>query len=434
MLNKIRELSIIACATLTVLFYPAQLPATPVLPVIPPGKFNILNYGAAGDGVVTNTTAIQAAVDAAAAAGGGTVEVPRGIFLCGPFHLASGINLRLDDGAVLVMLPLEKYPGGTVSPRNFINGSDLHDVVISGSGMINGQGIPWWPYARQRGARRPIMIRLSSCNRVLIENVTLTNSPMFHIAISGRTSDVTVRGVTIRANPSTDPINPGHNTDACDVSGKNILVENCNVSVGDDDFTCGGRTSDVLITNCTYGFGHGVSIGSPTYGGVSNITVINCTFNNTEQGIRIKSDRDRGGYVRDLKYLNLRMTNVLFPVLIYASYMAANPEYRHLSDLTPAVAATYPSRPVGERTPIYSDILFSNITATVQTGGAAGLIWGLPEMPVRNVVLQNVSITADKPFCIYDAQNVRLIRSKIITPDGITPWSVTNAQIQTIAE
>ncbi|HUA66241.1 MAG TPA: glycosyl hydrolase family 28 protein [Alphaproteobacteria bacterium] len=416
------------------LFHSARALATPDLPVIPRASFNVLSYGADGDGAGTNTAAIQAAIDAAEAAGGGTVEVPPGNFLCGPIHLASSINLRLDDGATLVMLPLDKYPGKTVDPESFISGSDLHDVAISGSGMINGQGIPWWPYARQRGARRPIMIHLLGCNRVLIENVTLTNSPMFHIAISGRSTDVTVRGVTIRANPSTDPVNPGHNTDACDVSGKNVLIENCNVSVGDDNFTCGGHTSDVLITNCTYGYGHGVSIGSFTYGGVSNITVINCTFNNTEQGIRIKSDRDRGGYVHNLKYLNLRMTNVLIPILVYATYTARNPEYRHLYDLTPAVAASYPSSPVTERTPIYSDILFSNITATVQDGGTAGLIWGLPEMPVSNVVLRNVSITADKPFCIYDARNVRLIGSKIITPAGIASLSVTNAQIQTVTE
>ena len=98
--------------------------------------------------------------------------------------------------------------------------------------------------------------------------------------------------------------------------------------MGDDDFTCGGGTSDVLITNCTYGYGHGVSIGSGTSGGVSNITVINCTFNNTELGIRIKSDRDRGGFVHNLSYLNLRMTNVECPILIYGSYMTTNRAYR----------------------------------------------------------------------------------------------------------
>ena len=411
----------------------AQFSVAPALPVIPGGIYNLTNYGAMGDGVTTNTAAIQAAIDAASGAGGGTVEVPAGIFLSGPIHLADKINLHLDGGTTLMMLPLEKYPGGTASPANFISGASLHDVEISGSGMIDGQGIPWWPYARERGARRPIMVALSSCDRVLIEQVTLSNSPMFHIAINRKSTDVTVRKVTIRANPSTDPINPGHNTDACDVSGKNILIQDCDVSVGDDNFTCGGGTSDVLITNCTYGFGHGVSIGSYTSGGVSNFTVVNCTFNNTESGIRVKTDRDRGGFVHNLSYLNLRMTNVGCPILIYCSYMATNPAYRALNKLTPAIAATYPASAVTSRTPIYRDIIFSNITAAAQSGRMAGLIWGLPEMAVTNVLLQQVNITADKPFGIYDAQDVRLVDSKIITPEGTNKLSCTNAQVTIIS-
>jgi polygalacturonase len=407
----------------------AQSTVSPALPVIPDKTCNVTNYGAIGDGVATNTVAIQAAIDAASAAGGGTVEVPAGVFLSGAIHLASQINLRVDEGATLEMLPLDKYPGGTEDPDTFISGAGLHDVVISGAGTIEGQGTPWWPFARVRGARRPRMIGLSGCERVLIERVHLHNSPMFHIAISGHSHNVTVRGVTIRANPSTDPVNPGHNTDACDVSGSEVLVENCDVSVGDDDFTCGGGTSDVLITNCTYGYGHGVSIGSPTSGGISNLTVINCTFNNTEAGIRIKSDRDRGGYLHNLSYLNLSMTNVECPILIYSAYMATNRVYRALNDLTPEIAATYPSAPVGRRTPIYRDITFSNITATVPAGRRAGLIWGLPEMPVTNVLLQQVNITADKPFGIYDAQNVRVINSRIVTPDGVNQLSTTGAGV-----
>jgi len=341
--------------------------------------------------------------------------------------VASRINLRVNG--TLRMLPLDKYPGGTTAPANFISGAGRHDIAISGSGTIDGQGSPWWPYAKTPGTKRPRMISFSSCERVLIENVLLTNSPMFHIAISGKTTDVTVRGVTIRANPSTDPVNPSHNTDACDVTGKRILIQDCDVSVGDDNYTCAGGTSDVLITNCTYGYGHGVSIGSPTSGGISNFTVINCTFNNTDQGIRIKTDRDRGGFLHDLSYLNLRMTNVGYPILIYASYMATKREYRDLNNLTPAIAATYPTSPITGKTPIYRDIIFSNITATVQAGRRAGLIWGLPEMAVTNVLLQRVNITADKPFGIYDAQNVRLVDSKITTPEGVNQLSCTNAQV-----
>jgi polygalacturonase len=412
----------------------AQSFIIPALPTIPNGIFNVTNYGAIGDGATTNTSAIQSAINAADKANGGTVEIPAGIFLSGPIQLANRINFHLDKGATLRMLPLDKYPGGTSDPANFISGASLHDVEISGLGVIDGQGIPWWPYARERGARRPRMIALSSGDRILIENVTLTNSPMFHIAIQGHSENVTVRGVTIRANPSTDPTNPGHNTDACDVSAKHVLIQNCDVSVGDDNFTCGGGTSDVLITNCTYGYGHGVSIGSPTSGGVSNITVINCTFNNTEQGIRIKSDRDRGGFLHNLSYLNLRMTNVDCPILIYASYMATNRQYRALNDLTPAIATSYPSNAVVPRTPIYRDITFSNIFATTKPGRRAGLIWGLPEMAVSNVLLEKVSITADKPFGIYDAQNVRLVNSRIITPEGVNKLSRTNAQVAIISQ
>jgi polygalacturonase len=407
----------------------AALPVTPALPVIPAGVFNVTNFGAVGNGLAINTTAIQAAIKAATTAGGGMVEVPAGIFLSGPFQVASRINLHLDNGALLRMLPLEQYPGGTTDPVSFISGANLHDLIISGSGAIDGQGSPWWPYARTNGARRPRMIAFNSCERVLIENVTLSNSPMFHIAISGRTSDVTVRGVTIRANASTDPVDPSHNTDACDVSGRRVLVQDCDISVGDDNFTCGGNTSDVLITNCTYGYGHGVSIGSPTSGGVSNFTVINCTFNNTEQGIRIKSDRDRGGFLHHLSYLNLRMTNVNYPILIYASYLATNREYRSLNDVTAAIAGSYPASAVVGRTPIYRDLIFSNITATVAPGRRAGLIWGLPEMAVTNILFQRVNITADKPFGIYNAQNVRLVDSSIITPEGVNQLSSTNAQI-----
>src|SRR5207249_2147996 len=116
------------------------------------------NYGAKGDGVTINTKAVQAAINAASAGGGGTVIVPRGEFLCGPIQLASHINLLVDAGATLRMLPLDQYPGGANAPADFISGSKLQDVAITGGGTIDGQGIPWWPFAGTKGAKRPIMI------------------------------------------------------------------------------------------------------------------------------------------------------------------------------------------------------------------------------------------------------------------------------------
>ncbi|HEY7088479.1 MAG TPA: glycosyl hydrolase family 28 protein [Tepidisphaeraceae bacterium] len=405
-------------------------PHAPDLPQIPEAIFKITEHGAAAGEDADNAKAIQETIDAAAAAGGGIVEVPAGEYLSGPFKLTSSINLRLDAGATLKMLPKDKYPGGINNPANFISGQKLHDVSISGEGTIDGQGADWWPLAKpQPTARRPRMISLSGCDKILIEKVRLQNSPMFHIAISGHSTNVTVRGVTIRAPSSTDPVNPSHNTDACDVSGSHVLIEDCDVSVGDDNFTCGGGTSDVLIRRCTYGNGHGVSIGSPTAGGVSNLTVEDCTFDGTECGIRIKSDRDRGGTVEHLTYRNLKMKNVNFPILIYGSYMAREREYRDLNNITAEVATTYPTSQMSDRTPIYRDFTFSNITATAAPGKRAGLIWGLPEAPASNILLQNVKITADKPFGIYNAQGVKVENCRIVTPDGENKLSTGNAEV-----
>ena len=402
----------------------------PPLPVIPKRTFPITAHGAKGDGTTDNAKAIQATIDACAKAGGGIVNVPQGDFLCGPIQIASHINLRVEKGGTLRMLPLESYPGGTKDPADFISGANLLDVCISGEGVIEGQGAAWWPMAKEKGVNRPRMIKLSSCARVLIEKITLRNSPMFHIAIGGKSSDVTVSGVTVRAPRSDDPVTPSHNTDACDVSGSNILIKDCDVSVGDDNFTCGGNTSDVFITRCTYGSGHGLSIGSYTNGGVTNFTVTDCTFTGTECGIRIKSDRDRGGVVSHLTFRNLRMTGVRFPILIYGAYNAEGREFRDHTKLTPEIASKYPAAPVTPLTPVYRDITFSDITATTESGRRAGLIWGLPEAPVSNVLLRNVNITADKPFGIFNAKGVRLENCKITTPEGVNKIETTNAQVE----
>ena len=400
----------------------------PDLPKIPEKIFNVRDQGAKGDGAADDTAAFQSAIDVARKAGGGIVEIPAGDYLSGPLQLASNLNLHLASGATLKMLPLDRYPGGTQRGEDFLSGANLHDLALTGAGTIDGQGEPWWPFAKTAGARRPRMFKLSGCERVLVERVTLKNSPMFHIAFSG-CSHVTVRGVTIRAPSSTDPTTPSHNTDACDVSGHTILVEHCDISVGDDNYTCGGNTHDVLIQHNTYGNGHGVSIGSYTNGGVSNITVSDCTFTGTDCGIRIKSDRGRGGLVENLVYENLRMTDVAFPILIYGTYMVKEREFRDLHNLTPEIAARYPSQPLAARTPIFRNITFRNITATASPGRRAGLLWGLPEAPASNILLQNVAIQADLPFGVYQAENVRFENCTITTPDGVNKLSTGDAKV-----
>jgi polygalacturonase len=414
--------------------------ATPALPVIPTNVFNVINYGAVGDSMTTNTTAIQNAINAANAAGGGIVEIPpaAGGYLCGPITLKSSVNLKIDGGAILQMLPFGKYPlsyttnvSGSVTTitwtaANFISASSLHDIALSGAGAIDGQGGPWWPYAYTNGDTRPRMIAWSACNRELIEDVTLSNAPMFHIAIGGKAGNSTVQRVIVRA-PSSGASPPSHNTDACDVSGTNILVQNCNISVGDDNYTCGGGTSDVLITNNTYGYGHGISIGSYTSPSVSNLTAINCTLNNTDNGIRIKSDRDRGGLVQNIRYCNLRMTNITYPILIYGYY--TNTLYGSVNSLTPALAAQDPGKAVTSTTPAYRNLVISNVTATAQSGRICGLIWAVPEAVASNVTLVKVTISGSKPFGIYHARAVKLEDCQFTVPGTITNLAFCDAEI-----
>ncbi len=403
--------------------------ALPTLPTIPANTYYVTNYGAIGNGVTTNTTAIQAAINAASTAGGGTVEITpaTNAYMCGPLTLKGSINLHIDGGALLRMLPYGSYPGSA----SFIGATNVNDVEISGSGAIDGQGFAWWAaFEANSSLARPIMIRFQGCNRQLIQNVTLSNSPMFHISISSSKGNATVQSVTEVAPSSSDPTNPSHNTDACDVSGTNILVQNCNFSVGDDDFTCSGGTSGILLTNNAYGNGHGISIGSYTdSGGVSNMTVINCTITGADNGIRIKSDDGRGGLVQNISYCNVNMTNVHLPIQIYSYYN----EVGIPNSISPYHAATQSVASVTSTTPIYRNITFSNITATYTiwtsvSNYPVGIIWARTELPATNIVFNKINLTGDKSFCLYNVSGAQFIDPRITVSAGTNTLALFNAQ------
>jgi polygalacturonase len=421
----------VACGCLFVLSRAGA--ASPALPVIPAGTNNITAFGAVGDGVTTNTTAIQNAINSASSGGIGTVEIPAGTYLSGPFTLANSVNLQLDSGATLLMLPFSKYPGGDVSPASFITGSSLHDVEISGSGVIEGQGLPWWKDTETNAAAvRPNMINLSACTRLLIQDVTLSNSPSQFMSLKGKAGNVTIQRVKVYAPSSGASPNPSHNTDALDLAETNAVVRDCIFSTGDDNVAVGSSASvsaDILITNLTCGFGHGISIGSFTSSGVSNMTVINCTFTNTDQGIRIKSDVDRGGVVQNIGYYNITMGNVQYPILIYCSYTTNTAPFNSLNNITPAIAATFPSNAPTSKMPQYRNITISNVVGTAQSGRQAGLIWGRPEMQISNVTLSAVQITGSKTLGVYYVQGLKMIDSAITVPAGVNAVSFYDAGI-----
>jgi hypothetical protein len=191
----------------------------------------------------------------------------------------------------------------------------------------------------------------------------------------------------------------------------------------------GSTTSDILVTNCSFGYGHGCSIGSFTSGGVSNIMVINCTFSNTGNGIKIKSERNRGGVVQNCGYYNLAMTNVSWPIQIYAYY-----EYGlgTLTTLTPAFVANTAftsTNPVPYDPPIYRNITISNVTATVANGRPPFLIWGLPDYPASNILMEAVNITSESTYTsgIYNTTNVQFVNCSFPVPAGVSTFELWNA-------
>jgi hypothetical protein len=265
-------------------------------------------------------------------------------------------------------------------------------------------------------------------NRVLVQNVTLQNPAKMHIVFKGSDGNITIQGITINT-----PASP--NTDGIDLVGTNCLVQNCFISDGDDNIALGSSTSTavssgIFITNCTFGIGHGVSIGSNTAGGVSNLTVINCTFSGTDYGIRMKSDDNtsggsgQGGVAQNLFYYNLGMTNLVHGAIVIYSYYS---EYGTPIGISPATAA---GQTVGSLViPIWRNITISNVTATVASGGTAGIIWGRIEAPVTNITLSHVSITAPATFDVYNAHGVQFVDSQITLPSGNKTFTLYNADV-----
>ena len=362
--------------------------------------------GFVGDGITDNTKAIQAAIDSVYNAGGGVVEFSNGRFLTGPFVLRSNITLQIDSSATILATQNEKafyYPGSdTTKPptslQNFIYASNAQNITITGGGTIDGQGQPWWDAFDSASAKgltflRPRLIELDHITHLLITNITLKNSPMFHLCPQ-YSYDVNINHITILA-PSSSP-----NTDGIDPAQcHHVRISYCTIDNGDDDIAVGAShtdpswpgpaaNTDIIIKHCTFLHGHGCSIGSYTVGGVDSMLVDSCTFNGTDNGFRIKSNRGRGGDIRGITYSNVTMTNVKYPIYFSEYY----PSIPSQSD---------PAQAVNSTTPHYHDITIKNLTATGSP--YAGVIVGVPEMPMTNIHLQNVNISAQTGLQIRNA-------------------------------
>jgi polygalacturonase len=418
------------------------------------GFYNVITFGASSDGQTMCTEAIHKAIEMAASGGGGTVYFPSGTYLTGPIHLQSHITLYLDAGATikfstnfddyLPMVP-SRWEGITVT--NFsplIYAYQAKDIAIVGRGTLDGQGQVWWDFLHNLRANkelprskwqeefarlnkdriaemnygplnvgylRPPFIQPYECTNVLVEGVTIRNSPFWNVS-PVFCKDVNVRGVSI-ISPSNSPNTDGINPDSC----RNVHISDCLIDVGDDCITIkSGRDADgrrigkpaenYTIVNCTLLHGHGLSIGSEMSGGVKNIAIDNCVFDGTDRGIRIKSTRGRGGVVEDVRISNLVMRNIRDEAIVLTTfYTKSAPE------------------PVSERTPIFRNIHISGITGV---GKVACEVTGLAEMPIENVTFSDIQITSKTGFAIKDAKGIEL-HHVTVNPESGPAFTATDA-------
>lgn len=398
----------------------AQDYAVPALPVIGSTVYNATeaNGGVAGasiDGGATiisgtsnassnassNTTLINDEIAYASAHGGGTVLLPATsgavTYLSNEILMANNVNLDVATNATL-------QNEATTSTFITAASSATGNIEISGGGIINSN-------ATSTSDNK--MVYLAGLNNVEVANVTIENAPNEHL-VTEDDSNVTINNVTIQ-----DPLKTQKNTDGIDFSGTNFLIENSNISDGDDDIVAKpdtsvtngitAHTANVLIQNITITAGHGISIGGQTNAGLNGMYVTNVTENATggtiTQGIHLKagdgtsSSTQNGGLVENVTFNHITMTGVDNAIIVSSYYNSG-------SDNLPDIPA--PSAPTDSTEPLWDNITLENITVNSASGSAAE-IYGLNSSPANMIGLnvENVDVLeSDSAWKMYYASGI----------------------------
>ena len=379
---------------------------------------NVKDFGAKGDGVSDDTAFLQAAIMTVPEHS--RVYVPAGTYRFTHLFLKSHMKLELADGALLSAIPdntkIPVLPGRIESydeESEFLPGTwegcpvDAHvsllcgmygeDIVICGQGTIDGNANfdNWWnPAVAKKGpAARPRMLFLNHCKNVVVQGVTIKNSPSWnmHPYFSEKIRFLDVKFYSPDNSCNTDGIDP----ESC----RDVEIAGVHFSVGDDCIAIKsgkmymGKTyltpsRDIVVRNCWMERGHGgVTLGSEIAAGVDNILVKNCRFVGTDRGLRVKTRRGRGkdSYITGVTFENVAMDNVRSPFVINGFYYC-DPDGK--SDY---VSCKEPLA-VDARTPRIGRISIRNVTCT--NCHVAGLyFYGLPESKIESVEMENVRIS-----------------------------------------
>lgn len=361
--------------------------------------YNITEFGADPSGQLSSTQAINKAVETAHKEGGGVIVVPSGTFLTGAIVLMSNIELHLTPGAVLSFTndtaeyPVIETRWEGVARKCYmpcIYAESAENIAITGRGTLEGNGKVWWD--RQINGEleypRPTFISPDRCKNLLIDGITILNSPSWTITPT-ECNIVNISNVQI-CNPADSPNTDGIDPESC----RNVHISNCTIDVGDDCIAVKAGTEgtpqripceNITITNCTMLHGHGgVVLGSEMSGSIRNVTISNCVFDGTDRGIRIKTRRERGGAVEDMLVNNVMMRDVICPFVMNMYYFCGpRGKEPFVSDKN--------ALPVNEGTPALRNIRLSNITAR-NVHAAAGFIYGLPESYIENIDVNNYTV------------------------------------------
>ena len=378
----------------------------------------ITDFGAVGDGKTLNTQAIQAAIDKCAADGGGILTVPTGTFLTGSVFFKQGVDLHLENGAVLK---------GTVDPDDYpqvptrwegeekvwtaalVNFFDMNDVDITGPGCINGSGDAWMErYPRdsmELKTGRPRLIGIQNCRDVNVSGISIKNQACWGLFIL-YSENVLVENLLIRA---------AHNiisSDGIDVdSSRNVRITGCDIDVNDDCITVksgkdedGRRVNrpaeDIIVEKCHFRYGHGgVSMGSEMSGGIRDVEIRNCIMEADNWApIRFKSQPSRGGVVENITYRDLVLKDT-----------------RKAFEFNMAWRMRPPLKPPSDPLPVVRNVKIINVSGTTDN---VGDMRGLKDSPILNVSFRNCHIKARRGFLLENVRDLDLSGLVIEVEEG----------------
>jgi polygalacturonase len=356
-----------------------------------PGTYSLLSYGAAADGRTNDREALQRAIDAAHAAGGGTVEVPAGRqVLTGSFALKSHVTLHLAPGSrLLASTEQADYRAGV-----FIEAFAAEEIAITGTGTIDGQGIKFMaeelPHIFRPKPWRPKLMVLEACRRVRLRDFTIRDSAQWAVHLTG-CDDVVVDGLTILNNlkiPNCDGIDPDHS--------KNVRISNCHIEAGDDCIVIKNRresaqygpAENIVVTNCTLvSTSAALKIGTETVNDVRDVIFSNCVIRGSHRGVALML-RDEGS-IENVLVHNLTIETRLF-----------HPDWWGAAE---PISITALPRTAGGKIGRIRGVRFDQIVAR---GEGGVLISGSDASVLEDIVLNNVHLevrrTTEFPLGRFD--------------------------------